>query len=158
MYMKIFDSIVISAKKTFLVRTIWIYMSKVFMRMFDLIVISVKKAILQSKTWTNISKVNMGAYRKKFVTNVRIARKNFSTKTNLDRHIQIFHKVLPNATKTLYQCEQCPKTFMVKYYLKNHVRMVHDKIRPHKCDICQQEFGYKRDLVSHKKSHHNIQE
>ena len=68
-------------------------------------------------------------------------------------HYQSHH-----ARKTLYQCEQCPKTFWMKSYLSTHVRMIHDKIRPNKCDICQEGFYYKRDLVSHKKHVHNIYE
>ena len=82
---------------------------------------------------------------------------SFARKDNLNLHIKHHHES-QHTPKTLYQCEQCPKTFPIKYYLQNHVRVIHDKVRPNKCDICLEGFYYKRDLASHKKQVHNIQE
>ena len=80
--------------------------------------------------------------------------KCFAIKSILKQHYQRHH----SQSSTLFRCELCPKTFRMKTDLNTHVRMIHDKIRPHKCDICQQGFYYKRDVVSHKKSQHSIHE
>ena len=69
---------------------------------------------------------------------------------NLKIHMESAH------TNIEYPCEKCPKIFKVKAYLQTHIRIVHDKYRPHKCDICQEAYLYKRELIKHKANVHQV--
>ena len=75
--------------------------------------------------------------------------KKYWTAHNLTTHIESAH------SNAIYPCEHCEKTFKVKNYLQTHVRIVHEKYRPHKCDMCQEAYLYKRDLIKHKSNIHH---
>ena len=78
-----------------------------------------------------------------------ICDNKYWTATNLATHKESAH------SDAIYPCELCDKTFKVKNYLQTHIRIVHEKYRPHKCDICQEAYLYKRDLIKHKSNIHH---
>lgn len=51
-----------------------------------------------------------------------------------------------------FGCERCPSRFTIKAHLKQHIRYVHDKVRPHPCFFtgCTVRFGtqFARNQVS----------
>lgn len=96
--------------------------------------------------------------------------KNYKTKIDLLQHQRIHEK-----SRDPFQCQHCPllfktrsnyathlRTHVVKgpqpcelcdgklfVNLKSHIAMVHQKIRSHKCTICQKSFGKKSGLDRH---------
>lgn len=48
-----------------------------------------------------------------------------------------------------FQCDICKVAFSQKSHLTQHVKTVHEKIRPYKCDQCTRAFGKRYDLISH---------
>ena len=50
-------------------------------------------------------------------------------------------------------CSQCGKSFTSNVILKNHIKLVHDKIREHFCEICAKAFGTTNDLNVHRRTH-----
>jgi len=57
-----------------------------------------------------------------------------------------------------YVCEFCGKSFKQKIQMTTHVTAVHTKIRAFKCDMCPKDFLTKRDLKDHVKAHLNIRD
>ncbi|XP_030561643.1 zinc finger protein 569 isoform X1 [Drosophila novamexicana] len=50
-------------------------------------------------------------------------------------------------------CPYCQREFKRKTHLKDHVRLVHEGLRPYKCDFCQRSFGLARTLRIHIMGH-----
>jgi KRAB domain-containing zinc finger protein len=101
--------------------------------------------------------------------------------SHLKKHIRTVHEL---AGKHLFKCEHCEKSFKMEFTLKNHIKVVHEGIRvmcpvcqkpfvdkscmkrhienvhekkkPHACDICNDSFAQKGQLVTHKKGKHKI--
>ncbi|EDV37868.1 uncharacterized protein Dana_GF13673 [Drosophila ananassae] len=57
-----------------------------------------------------------------------------------------------------FVCEFCGKSFKQKIQMTTHVTAVHTKIRAFKCHICPKDFLTKRDLKDHVKAHLNIRD
>ncbi|XP_016957881.1 zinc finger protein 813 [Drosophila biarmipes] len=57
-----------------------------------------------------------------------------------------------------FVCEFCGKSFKQKIQMTTHVTAVHTKIRAFKCDMCPKDFLTKRDLKDHVKAHLNIRD
>ncbi len=55
-----------------------------------------------------------------------------------------------NSKKARWICKICGKSYLAKAYLRDHVKIVHMKIKDFKCDECNKTFGYSKDLKSHK--------
>ena len=51
------------------------------------------------------------------------------------------------------QCPHCDKTFSSACYLKSHIKIIHDKIKDHMCDICCKTFATTQNLTHHQKVH-----
>ena len=64
----------------------------------------------------------------------KFCKKNF---TELPRHIAIAH----------HACILCDKTFTTNQNLNNHVASVHEKLKPHRCDLCNASFASKSHLM-----------
>ncbi|KAH8284500.1 hypothetical protein KR018_000876 [Drosophila ironensis] len=57
-----------------------------------------------------------------------------------------------------FVCEYCGKSFRQKIQMTTHVTAVHTKIRAFKCHLCPKDFLTKRDLKDHVKAHLNIRD
>ena len=68
----------------------------------------------------------------------------------MKNHIKIHHE-----GKTV-NCPNCQNPYQNKVALKRHIEAVHEKKRPHTCDICNASFAQKPHLKTHKKGKHNI--
>lgn len=62
-------------------------------------------------------------------------------------------KVIISSPKALNQCAYCQREFKRKTHLNDHVRLVHERLRPYKCDFCERSFGLPRTLRIHIMGH-----
>ncbi|XP_052867227.1 uncharacterized protein LOC128273323 [Anopheles cruzii] len=67
--------------------------------------------------------------------------RRFSGQMNLVQH-RLTHSELRQ-----YHCEQCPKVFKRKGGLSQHVRGIHLKIRPFRCETCGHTYALKADMT-----------
>ncbi|XP_053699090.1 zinc finger and SCAN domain-containing protein 12-like [Sabethes cyaneus] len=74
--------------------------------------------------------------------------KFFSTKTNLNRHLQAHDGNKP------YVCHLCQKGFTQNGSLKQHL-LIHQNIRPFVCNVCGQGFSQQKSLTFHMRRHTN---
>ncbi|XP_061389516.1 myoneurin-like, partial [Musca vetustissima] len=72
--------------------------------------------------------------------------RDFSTKTNLNRHMQSHKGNKPHV------CPHCSKGFTQKSTLKQHI-YTHTGERPYICDICDRGFTQCKSLIFHKRRH-----
>lgn len=72
--------------------------------------------------------------------------KDFSTKTNLLRHMQTHDGNKP------YQCNICGNSFTQNGSLKQHMH-IHTGIRPFVCNFCNRGFTQSKSLVFHTRRH-----
>ena len=75
-----------------------------------------------------------------------ICDSSFTRSTGLKKHVEAIHE---NKKDT---CKFCGNKFR-KYKLKEHISVVHEGIKPHKCKLCQLSFGRKWDLRTHNEMH-----
>ena len=52
------------------------------------------------------------------------------------------------------KCRICDKK-IVQYYMKEHVKTVHDGIKDHQCKICKRKFGQLENMKEHVKTVHD---
>ncbi|XP_055701661.1 zinc finger protein 91-like [Phlebotomus papatasi] len=71
-------------------------------------------------------------------------------KGSYERHILVVH-----TSNRDIKCPQCPKTFKLKYNLKEHM-LVHSNEKPFVCDICNTGFKRKANLLAHRANHEGI--
>jgi hypothetical protein len=76
--------------------------------------------------------------------------KEFKCETGLKNHIKVIHEGIR------VKCQVCQKTFSGKKAMKRHIENVHEKKKPHVCDICNESFGQRSHLVTHKKGKNKI--
>ena len=63
---------------------------------------------------------------------------------------KIIYQKRPAATpKKLFNCDECGKSFVQRFYIKIHKRTVHSGERPHSCDKCEKSFSTSSNLESH---------
>jgi KRAB domain-containing zinc finger protein len=77
-----------------------------------------------------------------------VCGKSLKTKVTLKEHME-----LHNENRTLVACNICGKGFT---NMKTHVKNVHNKVKPFKCDICKKEFAMKGAIQLHVGSVHKI--
>ncbi|XP_037545521.1 zinc finger protein 37 [Nematolebias whitei] len=53
----------------------------------------------------------------------------------------------------IYVCPQCGKGFVYRFALSKHVQMVHGKVKPFICQLCNKRFFTKRDVNVHIRIH-----
>ncbi|XP_055371564.1 uncharacterized protein LOC129605684 [Condylostylus longicornis] len=72
--------------------------------------------------------------------------KDFSTKTNLMRHMQTHDGIKP------FQCNICGNGFTQNGSLKSHM-LIHTGERPHQCNVCGRGFTQAKSLIFHMRRH-----
>ncbi len=55
----------------------------------------------------------------------------------------------------LFSCNLCNKSFGIKYYLNQHVKQVHEKLKPFSCTLCKKSFAQRGVLTRHVNAVHN---
>ena len=65
------------------------------------------------------------------------------------------HKSTMHVAKN-FKCDKCPLAFKNVATLRNHVKVVHDKILPYQCSVCAKQFQQKHRLEAHYMNEHNI--
>ena len=53
-------------------------------------------------------------------------------------------------------CNVCNKTLTTKFGLKNHIKAVHEKIRPFSCEFCDSKFSLKSNRTRHVANVHQV--
>jgi uncharacterized Zn-finger protein len=74
-------------------------------------------------------------------------QKEYQTKYNLSRHIEVNH-----LKKKVGKCDICQKEFIDFENLKEH-QNIHKDIKPYKCDTCGKSYRNKCMLVRHARDH-----
>jgi len=69
-----------------------------------------------------------------------ICHQKFSIRSKYNSHLRT------HTIKGPQNCEICEKMFV---NLRSHIQQVHQKVRNHKCSICDKEFGKRSGLVRH---------
>ncbi|KAM7347583.1 uncharacterized protein ACRADG_007134 isoform 2-T3 [Cochliomyia hominivorax] len=72
--------------------------------------------------------------------------RDFSTKTNLNRHMQSHGGNKP------FSCLECKKSFTQKSTLKQHM-YIHTGERPYVCEVCNRGFTQCKSLIFHMRRH-----
>ncbi|XP_075158031.1 uncharacterized protein LOC142231301 [Haematobia irritans] len=72
--------------------------------------------------------------------------RDFSTKTNLNRHMQSHNGSKPHV------CPECSKSFSQKATLKQHM-YTHSGEKPYVCDVCNRGFTQCKSLIFHMRRH-----
>ena len=78
-----------------------------------------------------------------------IYRYKCESKQRLKFHINGVHEGVK------YDCATCKSSFTHKSKMKQHIKTVHEKIKPFACDICDKSFGYKNNLKRHTVEKHD---
>ena len=65
------------------------------------------------------------------------------------------HKTTMHVDKK-FKCDKCPIAFKNIATLRNHVKVVHEKILPYECSECKKKFQQKHRLEMHYMNEHNI--
>ncbi|XP_055598112.1 zinc finger protein 62 homolog isoform X2 [Uranotaenia lowii] len=55
-----------------------------------------------------------------------------------------------------FPCNECDRKFATATILKNHVQIIHKKIRRFKCELCGKEYGYQHKYKEHMDAHKGI--
>ena len=77
---------------------------------------------------------------------------NFYAIDYLPHHIALVHD---KTKKKQFLCHQCSSSFFNKSAMENHIRIVHNGLRPFPCPICEKKFPTRSQVSGHIKSVHN---
>ena len=69
----------------------------------------------------------------------------FPIQIALTAHVHNIHQNIKNS----FACSQCPRKLTTRWGLKNHVNVVHEKLKQHTCDECTYASGYRAQLHRH---------
>ncbi|XP_032592400.1 zinc finger protein 227 isoform X2 [Drosophila grimshawi] len=75
--------------------------------------------------------------------------KEYKSEAQLRVHTRRVHCKAEN------KCPYCQRAFKRKHHLTDHVRLVHEGVRAHKCEFCERSFGLARTLRIHLMGHTN---
>lgn len=73
--------------------------------------------------------------------------KSFPDSKGLKRHGRV------HRNGRIHNCQQCGKGFVYRFGLTKHLQMVHSKIKPFVCQVCNKGFFTKRDVEAHIRIH-----
>ena len=74
------------------------------------------------------------------------------------RHSKNVHEEKNETNKEKqYLCDKCEKSYFLKSQLKQHIKIVHEKLRDEKCEICGKGFAVRSQLSQHINKVHNKQ-
>ncbi|XP_061685137.1 uncharacterized protein LOC133505735 [Syngnathoides biaculeatus] len=73
--------------------------------------------------------------------------KSFPDSKGLKRHGRV------HRNGRIHICHQCGKGFVYGFGLTKHLQMVHGKVKPFACQICNKAFFTKRDVEAHTRIH-----
>ena len=79
--------------------------------------------------------------------------KHFKNELQLKDHVKIYH----NEGGSKEACVICGK-IVLKCYMKNHIKSVHDKVKDFQCATCGMSFSHKSDLKKHTLTHTGVKE
>lgn len=79
----------------------------------------------------------------------QLCEKQFETKLQMRNHGYRVHCKADN------KCPYCLREFKRKHHLKDHVKTVHEGIRPYQCTYCDRSFGLSKTLRVHLMGHTN---
>ena len=90
---------------------------------------------------------------------------NWKDTGKMNKHVQVkiskfkMEKKLSLHKKENLECCQCRKKFCRKNSLSNHIKKMHDQVKPHQCSQpgCTEKFGLKLDLKKHMMKVHNFE-
>uniref|UniRef100_A0A1B0DQC8 Uncharacterized protein n=1 Tax=Phlebotomus papatasi TaxID=29031 RepID=A0A1B0DQC8_PHLPP len=69
------------------------------------------------------------------------------TKSELTNHM------LSHADEKMHICQLCPMKFHLRHSLKQHVKVVHHRIKEYECSVCKKSFGAAKNLKNHFMTH-----
>ncbi|XP_077575003.1 uncharacterized protein LOC144198068 [Stigmatopora nigra] len=73
--------------------------------------------------------------------------KSFPDAKGLKRHGRV------HRDERIHVCQECGKGFVYGFGLTKHIQMVHGKVKPFPCQICNKSFFTKRDVEIHLRIH-----
>jgi KRAB domain-containing zinc finger protein len=82
---------------------------------------------------------------KKFICEVCACQ--FALRGQLTRHM------LMHGGEKQFECAKCGRRFLLRAAMYQHVRVVHQDIRPHLCTVCGRPFATGYQLKMHMKTH-----
>lgn len=102
------------------------------------------------------SEINRKRKSKKYICNV--CKKDFSCKSNLNRHVERKHqhkKTYKDISDKSLFCEMCKQFFTTRGSLQKHMKVKHNSNERFVCDFCGNFFPIKYYLIRHIQTHHN---
>ena len=61
---------------------------------------------------------------------------------------------MEKVSKKIFNCEICEKSYTTNKCKKNHIDIVHGKVKKFTCDVCSSSFGFKFQLTIHIENNH----
>lgn len=74
----------------------------------------------------------------------------FRCTTDLAAHVKLSH----HHRNRMFVCDHCKMQFSQSSHLKQHIRAVHELLRPFQCVKCERPFGKRFDVESHFRAVH----
>ncbi|OXA45158.1 zinc finger protein 99 [Folsomia candida] len=83
--------------------------------------------------------------------NCAICGRSFTQEFDMKSH-EMTH--LDKSSRDLLQCHLCPRTFLRREGLQNHIRIVHENQKNYPCSLCDKRFCYLSSLKGHVDARH----
>mmetsp|Transcript_26022 Transcript_26022/g.102268 ORF Transcript_26022/g.102268 Transcript_26022/m.102268 type:complete len:160 (-) Transcript_26022:1109-1588(-) len=61
----------------------------------------------------------------------------------------LYHQLQHGIREDLIPCHECKLAFTKMFAYRNHHKCVHEKVKRHKCTMCDKSFFFKKDLPKH---------
>ncbi|KAL3854793.1 hypothetical protein ACJMK2_014042 [Sinanodonta woodiana] len=70
--------------------------------------------------------------------------------------LQIHKKSNHETERKMELCHLCPSSFNRRHELRNHIRVVHEKIKTLECSLCKTKFATKAKMLTHEQNVHRV--